>query len=192
MMTRPPRRTSSPVNVHTIKQELRGILLFIGAIWVVFLLDRFLPFEQLALYPRHFEGLPGIMLSPFLHKDLSHITANTVPLFVLLALMAGSRANSARTVAILTFASGALLWLFGRPIPVAGASGLVFALIGFLLLSGLLERRLKALLVSAFVGFSYGGTLLAGVLPGQPGISWDGHLYGAIAGGLCAWQFTRK
>jgi len=191
MMT-PSPRTSSERNIHTITQELRGIVLFIGAIWLVFMLDRFLPFEQLALYPRRLEGLPGILLSPFLHKDFSHLFGNSIPLFILLMLLAGSRANSGRTVAILVIVSGAMLWLLGRPYPVIGASGLVFALIGFLLLSGLLERRPQALVVSVIVFFSYGGTLFLGVLPGQPGVSWDGHLYGALAGGLVAWWVTRK
>lgn len=191
MMT-PSPRTSSERNIHTVTQELRGIFLFVGAIWLVFVLDRFLPFEQLALYPRRLEGLPGILLSPFLHRDFSHLFGNSIPLFILLMLLAGSRANSGRTVALLVIVSGAMLWLLGRPYPVIGASGLVFALIGFLLLSGLLERRPRALIVSVIVFFSYGGTLLLGILPGQPGVSWDGHLYGAVAGGLVAWWVTRK
>ena len=130
-------------------------------------------------------------MSPFLHKDLSHIVSNTVPLFVLLTLLAGSRADSRVVVLIVTVLSGVLLWLFGRPVPVIGASGLVFGLIGFLILSGILERRMIAMVMSMFVGVTYGSTLFAGILPGQHGISWDGHLLGAIAGGISAWLFTR-
>ena len=176
---------------HTIAEELRGILVFLVIIWIVFVLDRFLPLEKFALYPRNVNGLPGIIVSPFLHKDLSHIVSNTVPLFVLLTLLAGSRADSRLVVVVITILSGTLLWLFGRSVPVIGASGLVFGLIGFLILSGILERRMVAMIVSVFVGLSYGTTLFAGILPGQHGISWDGHLLGAIAGGLCAWLFTR-
>ncbi len=179
-------------HAHRVGEELRGILLFIGVIWLVFLLDRVLPLEVFALWPRRLSGLPGILASPFLHLDLQHILANTIPLLVLLCLLAGSRANSGRTVVILVVLSGSLLWLFGRPVPVIGASGLVFALIGFLILSGFLERRFVALLVSAFVAFSYGGTLLLGVLPGQPGVSWDGHLFGALGGALAAWFLARQ
>jgi len=183
---------NTPSARHTIAEELKGILFFLGAIWIVFILDRFLPLEKLALYPRHLSGLPGIFVSPFLHQDFSHIVSNTIPLLALLSLMAGSRADSRKTVVLIIVVSGSLLWLFGRPVAVIGASGLVFGLIAFLILSGILERRLLAMLVSLFVGISYGSTLIAGILPGQQGISWDGHLFGAIAGGLCAWLLTHR
>lgn len=187
-------KSSSPTTSrrHTVIEELKGILVFIGIIWVIFILDRFLPLEKLALYPRNVAGLPGIMLSPFLHKDLPHIMSNSVPLFVLLALLAGSRADSRKVVLSIIVTSGGLLWLFGRSVPVVGASGLVFGLIAFLILSGIRERRGITTGVSIFVGLSYGSTLLAGIIPGQYGISWDGHLLGAIAGGICAWLFTLR
>ncbi|MBX2868206.1 MAG: rhomboid family intramembrane serine protease [Acidiferrobacterales bacterium] len=175
----------------SLKREFIGIAVFVAVIWVVFILDRFLPLERFALFPRQLSGLPGILFSPFLHKDLSHIMANSVPLITLLALLAGSRANSARTVTFLILASGALLWAFGRSVPVIGASGLVFALIGFLIASGFFEKRPLAILVGLFVGFSYGGTLFFGILPGQSGISWDGHLFGAVGGVVCAWFLAR-
>lgn len=177
--------------LKSLKREIRGIALFVVAIWIIFVLDRFLPLEQLALYPRHLSGLAGILFSPFLHKNLSHILANTIPLVTLLVLLAGSRANSVRTIILLIVVSGLLLWLFGRPVPVVGASGLVFALIGFLIASGFFEKRPLAILVGLFVGFSYGGTLFFGVLPGQAGISWDGHLFGAVGGVICAWFLAR-
>ncbi len=177
--------------LSSLKREFIGIAIFVTVIWIIFILDRFLPFEQLALYPRKFSGLPGILFSPFLHKDLSHIMANSLPLITLLALLAGSRANSARTVTFLILISGALLWIFGRSVPVVGASGLVFALIGFLIASGVFEKRPLAIFVGLFVGFSYGGTLLFGILPGQSGISWDGHLFGAVGGVICAWFLAR-
>ncbi len=182
--------TNEPI-LSSLKREFKGIIVFVAVIWVVFILDRFLPLERLALFPRHLTGLPGVVFSPFLHKDLSHIFSNTVPLLTLLGLLAGSRANSAKTVVILILGSGLLLWLFGRSVPVIGASGLVFALIGFLVSSGFFERRLLAILVGLFVGFSYGGTLFFGILPGQSGISWDGHLFGAVAGVITAWVLRR-
>ena len=178
--------------LSSLKREFKGITLFIAVIWIVFFLDLFLPLERFALFPRHLTGLPGIIFSPFLHKDFSHIFSNSVPLVTLLALLAGSRANSAKTVGILILTSGLLLWLFGRSVPVIGASGLVFALIGFLVASGFFERRLLAIGVGLFVGFSYGGTLLFGILPGQSGISWDGHLFGAVAGVITAWGPSRR
>ena len=77
--------------------------------------------------------------------------------------------------------------------PVIGASGLIFGLVAFLILSGLLERRIIPLIVSFAVGIFYGGTLLWGVLPtAGSAVSWDGHLCGAVAGGLAAWFLARE
>ena len=88
--------------------------------------------------------------------------------------------------------SGGLLWLFGREAMHIGASGLVFGLITFLLVSGVLERRWPALLAALLVGLLYGGTLFTGILPFQPGVSWDGHLFGAVAGAATAWWLARR
>jgi membrane associated rhomboid family serine protease len=177
---------------HKIKDELLSFIVFILLIWLVFILDLFLPLEAYGLIPRHSEGLIGIVAMPFLHGDVGHIISNTVPLFVLLTLLAGSKANSPLIVICIIVLSGILLWLFGRDSAIhIGASGLVFGLASFLIASGILEKRLIPLLISIGVGFFYGSTLLAGVLPGQKGISWDGHLMGAIAGVVVAWVLLK-
>jgi membrane associated rhomboid family serine protease len=179
---------------HRIRDELRGILVFIGIIWVVFLLSLAVPsLQDFGVVPRTLLGLMGIASMPFLHASFGHLLSNTVPLFVLLALLAGSKARSWETVAFLVLLGGSLLWLFGIRGNHIGASGLVFGLVTFLLSSGFLEKRLVPLLVSLAVGFLYGGTLIWGILP-QFGshVSWDGHLCGAVAGGVVSYVLTRK
>lgn len=179
-------------NQHSIKQELPAVLLFVGLIWLVFILDRFLPLEQFGLIPRNGSHLVGIVTMPFLHGSLQHIMSNTVPLLVLLSLLAGSRANSRSIVLTIVVLGGALLWLFGRGAAVhIGASGLVFGLAVFLIVSGLLERRLVPMLIAVFVTFMYGSSLLGGILPWQSGVSWDGHLFGGIAGAVAAFFLVR-
>lgn len=178
-------------HAHKIKDELLSYILFVIFIWVIFFFDRFLPLENFGLIPRHIDGLFGIVAMPFLHADMAHIVGNTLPLFVLLTLLAGSKANSQFIVVAIILVSGILLWLFGRTALHIGASGLVFGLAGFLIASGILEKRIIPLLVSAVVAFFYGSTLLAGVLPGQEGVSWDGHLLGVIAGILVAWVLLK-
>lgn len=174
-------------NQHSIRQELPLVLLFVGLIWLVFLLDRFLPLEQFGLVPRDGSHIVGIITMPFLHGNLEHLMSNTVPLLILLTLLAGSRANSRMIVLVIVLLGGGLLWLFGRGAALhIGASGLVFGLAVFLIVSGLLERRLLPLLIAAFVAFMYGSSLLSGILPWQQGVSWDGHLFGGIAGALAA------
>jgi membrane associated rhomboid family serine protease len=180
---------------HSVRKELRGVLVFVGIVWCVFVVGLVLPFSinSCGVTPRSIIGLVGVPLMPFLHADLKHLLSNTVPLTILLLLLAGSKANSWTIVAFIVFMSGAMLWLFGRPATHVGASGLIFGLIAFLLASGILERRIVPWVISIVVGFLYGGTLLSGIVPDLGShISWEGHLFGAIAGGLAAGLMTRR
>ena len=179
---------------HTIQQELHGVVAFVAVIWVAFLLGCVLPFDinSLGVTPRTLLGLVGIPASPFLHANLHHLLSNTVPLFVLLTLLAGSNARSWEVVTGPRAAGRLAPVALRTPATHVGASGLIFGLAVFLVVSGFLEKRLIPLIVSVIVGFLYGGTLLAGVLPRLGShVSWDGHLCGAIAGGIIAYVLTR-
>lgn len=180
-------------HVHRIREELPAVILFIMAIWGVFLLDRILPLERLGLIPRDFGGLIGVFTMPFLHANFTHLLNNTVPLAILLTLLAGSRADSRVAVIMIAVLGGLLLWLLGRGGSIhIGASGLVFDLAVFLIVSGILERRTIPSFISVLVTLFYGSSLLGGILPWQPGVSWDGHLFGGVAGALVAWVLVRK
>jgi membrane associated rhomboid family serine protease len=134
----------------------------------------------------------GIPAMPFLHANLQHILSNTVPLFVLLFLLAGSRAESWEVVVLIVFLGGFLLWLCGREAVHIGASGLIAGLGAFLIVSGFLERRFVPLLIALVVGFFYGTALLSGIIPrfGSQ-VSWDGHLCGMAAGVITAVALVR-
>lgn len=178
---------------HPIRQEIRGVIAFVAVIWGVFLLECVVPFDLLSfgVTPRTSHGLVGIPAMPFLHANFQHIASNTIPLFVLLILLAGSKARTWEVVADLVLLSGILLWLCGRPATHIGASGLIFGLIAFLMVSGWLERRFIPLVISVLVTFIYGGSLLWGVMPRfGTDISWEGHLLGAIAGSVIAYLMT--
>ncbi len=178
---------------NTIRQEISGVVLFIGAIWAVFLASWVFPsLDDFGVIPRTTIGLIGIPAMPFLHTSLQHILSNTVPLVVLLILLAGSRAESWEVVLFISLLGGLLLWIFGREANHIGASGLVSGLAAFLMLSGFLEKRIIPLLIALLVGFLYGGVLIAGIIPriGSE-VSWDGHLCGAIAGGIVAFALAR-
>jgi membrane associated rhomboid family serine protease len=194
--------TATTDHHHRMGEEIRGVALFVAAIWIVFLVSRFVALDEFALVPRTWHGLIGIVTMPFLHANFQHLLSNTLPLVILLVLLAGSNARSAAIVVTIILLGGALLWLFGRngtaaqPTAHVGASCLLFGLITYLILSGITERRLVPLLVSVLVGFFFGGTLIWGVLPLQGGqVSWDGHLAGAVAGGAAAlllWTAPRR
>lgn len=180
---------------HTIQQEIKGVVIFIATIWGVFLLECVVPFDLLSfgVTPRTLHGLVGIPAMPFLHANLQHIASNTLPLFVLLILLAGSKARSWEVVTEIGLLGGILLWLCGRTATHVGASGLIFGLIAFLIVSGWLERRFVPLVVSLVVTFVYGGILLWGVIPRiGTHVSWDGHLLGAVAGGVIAYLMTKN
>lgn len=180
-------------HVHQIREELPWVVLFIASLWLVFGLEQILPLTQYGLIPRTSQGLVGIFSMPWLHGSLSHLMSNTIPLFVLMILLAGSRANSWMIIFIIIIFGNGLLWMLGRGDAIhIGASGLVFGLAIFLIASGFFERRFVPIVVAIVVGFLYGSSLIAGMMPFQQGVSWDGHLFGAIAGGIAAWWLARR
>ena len=177
---------------HSLKRDLLGIVLFVGTIWLVFLLDFVLPLDSFGLIPRRLSGLDGIVTMPFLHGSLKHIIGNTVPLIITLFILAGSRANSGVIVCMIALLAGILLWVFGREARHIGASGLVFGLIAFHICAGFFEKRLSSIAIAVGVGLFYSTTLLKGVVPFQKGVSWDGHLLGAFAGAAVALVVARE
>ena len=101
---------------NRIGDEVEGIFGFLGVIWAVFLLSFLVPgIVRFGVEPRTSGGLIGIAAMPFLHASFAHLLSNTAPLFILLLLLAGSRARSWTIVAQVGLLSGLLLWIFGRP-----------------------------------------------------------------------------
>lgn len=138
------------------------------------------------LLPRTVNGLFGIFTMPFLHADMNHLLSNTLPLITLSLLISlqGSRYFSKSTFLIIII-SGAMLWLMGRSLNHIGASGLIFGYFGFLLLRLYYSPNIITIVISIGVLFVYGG-ILYGVLPQGGYISWEGHLFGFIAGIIVA------
>ena len=185
-------------HTNSVGDEIAGVLTFVAVIWVAFFADWALPLsEWFALIPRDLARLPGIVAMTFLHVDFGHLLANTVPLIILLTLLSGSRVNSWQTVAMIVVTGGTLLWLFGRNgtqlhvVSHIGASLLVFGLITFFLAAAWFEMRVVSIVIAVLVGVLYGWSLLFGVVPTQRGVSWDGHLCGAIAGVIVAFVQSR-
>ena len=175
-------------------EQVQGVVLFVAALWIVYLVDLILPWDLTAwgLQPRTIGGLAGIVTMPFLHAGLGHIVSNTIPLAILLVLLGGSRSNSWIFVVAIILLNGILLWLFGQNAEHVGASGLVYGLAAFLIVSGFLERQVVSILIAMGVLFIFGTSLFWGVLPiGNRGVSWDGHLMGAVAGGVIAWGMNK-
>jgi membrane associated rhomboid family serine protease len=174
-----------------MRRDLRAVIAFIAVIWVVFALDQVLPLELLGLIPRTFGGLTGVVAMPFLHGNFQHLMGNTIPLAITLLLLAGSRANSGAIVVLITVIGGLGLWVFGRSAIHIGASGLVFGLIAFHVFAGIFEKRFQSIAIAFVVGALYATTFIKGVIPMQEGVSWDGHLFGGIAGVLVSFVMAK-
>ncbi|MEI7702827.1 MAG: rhomboid family intramembrane serine protease, partial [Planctomycetia bacterium] len=97
-----------------IRDNLWGVLAFVGLIWVVFAVSFIVDMKPLALQPRSAQGLIGILLMPFLHQDLNHLLGNTVPLTVLLFMLRATRKSPWRIIMSLIVGAGVLLWVLGR------------------------------------------------------------------------------
>ena len=138
------------------------------------------------ILPRTLTGLVGIPLSPFLHGSFAHLILNTVPLVTLGSFVAlyGTRLFLAVSLWIMLL-SGAALWLLGRSAYHVGASSVLFGYFGYLVARGWYERSVTALLVALLTLGLYGG-MVWGVLPMRSYISWEGHLFGLLAGVLVA------
>ena len=176
------------------------MLIFVGIIWAIWLIDWLfnLQLDSLGIVPRRLSGLAGVLFSPFLHAGFGHLLSNTVPLIVLLVLLMATKTDPWIHIAELIVLSGGLLWLFGRkgsqdvPVVHVGASGLIYALIAYLIVAGFKEKRVVSIAVALLVGFLYGGSLLSGILPTQKSVSWDGHLAGLVAGVILAIAFANS
>jgi membrane associated rhomboid family serine protease len=146
---------------------------------------------RLGVYPLHLKGLPGILFSPFIHSDFSHLVSNSVPFFILLAMLIYFyRRISYRLFFMLYFFAGICLWIFGREAWHIGASGVVYAMAAFHFVSGIIRNDVRLLTLSVTVVFLYGG-LMWGLLPINPEISWEGHLWGAISGVVLALVYRK-
>jgi membrane associated rhomboid family serine protease len=162
---------------------------FVVLLWVLEVVDTVANhrLDGLGVRPRDDEGLLGILFAPLLHYGWGHLEANTVPVLVLafLALASGLRRGLAAT-AIIWVIGGAGTWLVAPEHTIhLGASVLIFGWLVYLVLRGFFARRAGEILLGLVLLAGY-GSLLWGVLPGQPGISWQGHLFGAIGGAVAA------
>lgn len=181
------------VNGSRIGSGLQLLALLIGLMWLSEFVDTALDnrLDGYGIVARQPDGLIGILTAPFLHLGFGHLISNTLPLVTLGALIAVSGALRLFAVTAVVVALGGLgTWLVSPPNTVTiGASGLVFGYAAYLIARGLFNRRITQVLLGVVVVLVWGSALLGGLLP-QDGISWQGHLFGAIAGVFAAWMLA--
>jgi membrane associated rhomboid family serine protease len=183
--------TSAPARSPAAEDRVRGLTLVVGMVvvmWALEVVDLLgAGLDSDGIHPRDVDGLPGIALAPFLHAGWGHLIGNTIPFLVLgFTIALGGLARTAMVTVIVTLVAGFGTWLLGPAhTNHIGASGLVFGFASYLVARGAYSRRPLHLLVGLVVLAIYGTTLVFGLVP-TPGVSWQGHLFGAVGGVVAA------
>lgn len=180
---------AAATGTHPLRRALTLWGALIAAMWAILALDAVLPAHLTAwgITPRTLEGLvPGILAAPLLHANAAHLISNMVPLAVMGTVAALRDWRAFWTaLALIVAVSGLGVWLISPPGSVTvGASGIVFGLFGYLIGRGVFLRRLADIAIGVLLILVY-GSMVWGIFPTQPHISWQAHLFG-FAGGLAA------
>jgi len=185
--------TASPKAQRNFLLALTITLWIVGLLWLILIIDSALGLglARFGLRPRHVDGLVGIFTAPLLHGGAKHLFSNTLPLLISLTTILYLYPRSAmRVIPIIWIGSGLLAWFIGRPSLHFGASGFVYGLLAYVFIGGMLRMDMRSVGVSIMVWFLY-GSMIWGVLPIRPNMSWELHLTGAILGVALAIVYRR-
>ena len=176
------------------KNVLLVPLVAIVIIWLIYWIEITFGynFNKYGILPRDFKGLRGIFLSPLIHSNISHLSNNSVPLFVLLAsLFYFYRKIAFKVLFYGVFFSGFMCWLIARDSYHIGASGVIYLLFSFVFFSGIIRKHYRLIAMSLVVIFLYGSMIWL-LLPTEDRISWEGHLSGFLVGFFYAYLYRKK
>lgn len=167
---------------------------YLVLIWLVKLFEAYTSIDlyEYGILPRDLKGLRGIIFSPLIHSDFSHLISNSTSIFILtFSLFALYTRSSIWVFPIIYIFHGLAVWLFARGGAYhIGASGLVYGFASYLFFMGVFRKDSRSIALALLVVFLY-GSLVWGVLPIDPQVSFEAHLAGGIIGLLCA-IFFRK
>jgi membrane associated rhomboid family serine protease len=189
-----PAYTNSERSRANFRLAAKLSLGFVALIWAIALLNWMLDLgpDDFGIRPRELAGLPGILFAPLVHGGFGHLIANTLPLFVLGTAMLYLYPHAAlRVLPAVYFGPGVAVWLFARGGIHLGASGLIYGMVVYIFVAGLIRRDRRAIAASLAVAFMY-GTLVWGVLPLERAVSWETHLAAALIGLVLALAFRHK
>lgn len=166
---------------------------FLIIIWMVKLSEVILnvDFTFLGIFPLKAKGLIGILTAPLIHSDFEHLIANSIPILILGSGLFYFYNKVAYKVFFMSyFIANIWIWFGARYAYHIGASGLVYSFASFLFFSGIFSKNIRLVAISLLVVFLY-GSMIWGVLPIQPHVSWESHLMGAIAGMVLAVYYRK-
>jgi membrane associated rhomboid family serine protease len=162
--------------------------------WVIALINILIGgrLTELGIAPRQFPfGLLGILVAPFVHSSIAHLGANSIPFFVTSAIINGTRGTAHYLLLSvgICLTSGLMVWTFGRSSTVhVGVSSTIFGYVGFLCIAAAIERNITNVAIAIVVVFMY-GSMLFGIFPTDEQVSWEGHLFGFLMGGLISYIY---
>lgn len=168
--------------------------LFVVLLWIIkgVEVQVDLDFSSYGILPGKVSGLRGILFSPFIHGDFNHLINNSFPLLILgTALFYFYRSIAFRIVFWSYLLAGFYTWIAARQSYHIGASGLVYALFGFILISGFIRRHIPLIAISFLVVFLY-GSLIWGIFPLDQKVSWEGHFWGLFVGLILALYYRKQ
>jgi membrane associated rhomboid family serine protease len=179
----------TPVKRSPREEGLAVIGVLVMTMWLLEVVDTIdhHKLDQYGIEPRDADGLIGIVAAPFLHAGFGHLIGNTVPFVVMGVLIAlGGAARVLAVTGIVALVSGLGVWLIGpEHTNHIGASGIVFGYATYLITRGFYNRSALEIVIGIAIAAIFGTALLGGLAP-QEGISWQGHLFGAIGGVIAA------
>lgn len=192
----PGKYTEEQFNIEKriVRHSLFVPVLFLVMMWLVKLFEYEFNFDfsPWGILPHAVTGLRGIFFAPLIHADFEHLSANSIPLFVLMFSLFFFYRKFAYTILVLIYLlSGLFVWLGGREALHIGASGIIYGLAAFLFLSGIISYNIRLLTISMIVSLIYGG-MFWGIFPMKSGISWESHLWGGVSGFALAWFFRKS
>lgn len=188
-----PKKLDAEMEKKIFFHSLLFALAFVVLFWIVEILEQVsgISIVRFGVYPRHLDGLQGILFSPFIHSDFNHLISNSLPFFILLFMLVYFyRRISYRIFFQMYFLAGLCVWLAGREAWHIGASGVVYAMAAFHFVSGIIRNDTRLLTLSVVVVFLYGG-MIWGIFPINPDVSWEGHLWGAVSGVVLALYYRK-
>ncbi len=172
-------------------------VIFIIILWLIKLIEDVsgISFVTFGIYPRQIFGLWGILFSPLIHSNYSHLYANTIPVLILsTALFYFYKDISLKIFLLIYFTTNLLVWAMARESYHIGASGLLYGLTAFLFVSGIIRKHNRLMALSMFILFLYGG-IIWGAFPNfypDKSISWEAHMMGFVSGIIYAYVFRNE
>lgn len=169
-------------------------LSFVSLLWLIKILEWSLSFDFgiFGIHPRTISGTFGIITGPLVHGDFMHLISNSFPLILLgVGIFYFYNKIAIEVFFWIYLVTGICVWVIARDAYHIGASGIVYGLVAFMLFSGLFRRDTTSIAIALIVVFLYGG-MFYGIIPSDPGISWESHLMGSFTGLFCAFYFRNS